>query len=338
MPVRTAIVGVLLVAVGAAGCGSASHRPRSTAPVTSTSTTTATTTARHTRSLPARPAAIVLRPVRSLGSLPAARSGIAVASFGSSIVVAGGLSPAGTSTSTVFRIDANGTAHSTAPLPGPVHDAASTELAGRLLVFGGGQFEGSDRIIELLPGVPRQIGTLPQSLSDLTCVTIGRLAYVVGGWNGTTTNRDVYTVSPGGTVGRAGTLALGVRYPAVAALAGRVIVAGGETTTGRPTRTAWSFDPTTRRVTRIPDLPAAIDHGAGAAFAGRFYLLGGLRNGSFTSAIISWAPGETRWRAAGRLPTALADMGATPSHDGIVIVGGRDSAGKVAAVTVLAPG
>jgi N-acetylneuraminic acid mutarotase len=218
-----------------------------------------------------------------------------------------------------------------------VHDAAATAVAGRLLLFGGGQFEGSDRIVSVAPGAPHLIGTLPQPLSDLTAVTIGNTGYVVGGWNGSSTNPAVYAVQPGGGVSTVGRLPLGVRYPAVTALGGRVIVAGGEMTSGNPTRRAWSFDPATGQVTRLPDLPAATDHTAGATLNGRVYVLGGLRDGVFTRAILSWAPGETRWRASGELPQALADLGAAPVDGGIVVVGGREPAGRIASVGLLKP-
>jgi len=330
---RAALVCVaLVVGIGAAGCGSSSSSgsaPRSTTGSTQTST----------RRVAARPPhAVRLRFALSLGRLPQPRSGVAVAMFGSSAFVIGGLSDAGESTSTVFRIDAGGAAHSLAALPGPVHDAAATTVGGRLLLFGGGQFEGSDRIVLVAPGPPRQIGTLPQALSDLTAMTIGAVAYVAGGWNGTDTNRDIYAVQPSGTVRTAGRLPVGVRYPAAAVLDGRVIVAGGETASGDPTVAAWSLDPATGGVTRLPDLPAATDHASGAVLGGRFYLLGGLRRGVFTRAVLSWAPGERSWREAGRLPVALADAGAAPFNGGIVVAGGRNSAGRVDTVTLLAAG
>ena len=129
-----------------------------------------------------------------------------------------------------------------------------------------------------------------------------------------------------------------VRYPAAAALSGQVIVAGGETASGAPTARAWSFDPVARRVTRLPDLPAATDHSAAAMLGGRVYVIGGLRNGAFTDAIMSWAPGERRWRSAGHLPAPLADEGAVPFAGGIVVLGGRGPGGKLASVTLLRPG
>jgi serine/threonine-protein kinase PknK len=316
-----------LLALGVAGCGGSS----------SSASHSTTTAAVHHHAPATRPRPTTLLAAGSL-ALPSAREGTATAPFGGgSIIVSGGQSAAGTSTSTVFRLDPLGHAGALAPLPGPIHDAAAAEVAGRLLTFGGGQFEGSDRIIQVLPGQPRQVGTLPQALSDLDAAVIGSVAYVAGGWNGSVTNPDIYAAQPTGGVTRVGTLPIGVRYPAVGALAGKLVVAGGETTAGTPTTTASMFDPATDRVTPLPALPVATDHAAGAVLNGRFYLIGGLRDGVFTDAIISWAPGEPRWRPAGHLPTALADLAAAPFDGGIAVVGGRGAAGTVATGTLLKP-
>ncbi len=250
-------------------------------------------------------------------------------------MVSGGISPAGVSTTTVFRVDGRGVASAAAELPSPVHDAAAAEISGRLLLFGGGRSEGSDRIVEVLPAPPRLVGTLPQALSDLDAVPLGGVVYVVGGWNGSLTNREIYAVRSGGTVNRAGSFPMGVRYPAAGALAGRVILAGGETTSGSPTSSAWSFDPATRAIGRLPDLPFPTDHAAGASLAGRFYVIGGVRRGMLTSAVLSWAPGDARWHDAGHLPAPLADLAAAPLDSGIAVVGGRGPGGPVSTVTLL---
>jgi hypothetical protein len=326
-PVR--MLAVLLALAAASGCGSSGASSSSSRSTTTTDTAPAHTRATATRALPIR-----LRVARALAPLPAARSGIAAATFGSSIVVSGGLDQAGVSSSTVLKVDERRSA-SVASLPGPIHDAAAARLGGRLLVFGGGQSEGSDRILVALPGPPRQIGRLSQALSDLDAVTIDGVGYVIGGWNGTDTNRDIYRVQPSAQVSVVAMLPVGVRYPAAAALGGRVIVAGGETASGAPTAAAWSFDPTSGQIARLPDLPVPTDHTASAALGGRVYVLGGLRDGAFTDAIVSWAPSEHRWRAAGHLPKPVADEGAVPFEDGIAVVGGRDARGKLATVTLL---
>jgi hypothetical protein len=325
MSTRHAAIVTVLAAL-AAGCGSSSH----SAP---------TTTAARGTAVKHRRASVPAGPVHVAGSLalPVARSGIAASVLDGRIVVSGGLDDAGVSTDTVFALDAAGRASTLAALPTPVHDAASAVLAGRLMLFGGGQSEGSDRIVQIGPGAPHLLGHLPQPLSDLTATTIGSTAYVAGGWNGTDTNRDIYAVSPAGIVSPRASIPVGVRYPAVGALGGRLIIAGGETASGSPTADAWSFDPVSDRITRLPSLPVPTDHTSGIALRGTFYVLGGLRNGAFTDSIISWRPGQTRWHAAGRLPSAVADGAAVTFAGGIALVGGRDSAGRQTTVIMLKP-
>jgi Kelch motif len=313
-----------------AGCGSSSSS--SSGPGSGTSRSASTSSRSTTTS--ATPVRLAAGP---LAPLPEARSGAASAAFGGNVIVSGGLSTAGVSTDTVFRLEQAGAPATLPPLPGPVHDAASSAIGSRLLLFGGGESEGSDRIIALLPGSPTLVGHLPQALSDLVATTIGNTAYVLGGWNGTTTNASIYAVSTSGAATTVGTLPLGLRYPAAAALDGKVIIAGGENTSSVSVTNAYSFDPATHAVTKLPDLPVPTDHAAAAALNGRFYLIAGLRRGEFTDAIISWAPGETRWRSAGHLPQALADLDAAPLGNGIAVIGGRGASGRVASVELLRP-
>ncbi len=276
----------------------------------------------------------MLSPGRRL-ALPAARAGAAVATLRGRVIVAGGLSDADVSTDTVFELRSGGRVASLTPLPGAIHDAAAATLGNRVLAFGGGVSEGSDHIVQVLPGRPRRVGTLPQALSDLVAAEIGGTAYVAGGWNGTATNRAIYAVTATARVRSAGALPLGVRYPAAAALDGHLVVAGGETTSGAPTTEAWSFDPGTGAVSRLPGLPVPTDHAAGVTLNGRFYSIGGLSRGTLTRAIVSWAPGERRWRRAGVLPVALSDASAVAYGGEVAVLGGRAANGRVPTITLL---
>jgi hypothetical protein len=339
-----AAAGALAACGGASGnSGSASGNSGSASGNSgSGSTTTQAGTPRPAHQRASLNAAVRLT-VTGRAALPAARTGGAAAAFNSDVVFSGGLSSAGTSTATVFTLTRGGRSATAGPLPGPVHDAAEAQLGSRLLLFGGGQSEGSDRIVRVLPAPSSVIGRIPQALSDLDAVVVDNVAFVIGGWNGTETNRAIYAVKPTGSGAGAGLqvhavaqLPLGVRYPAAAPLAGRVIVAGGETTSGTPTAAAWSLDPATFTVTPLASLPAPTDHAPGAVINGRFYLLGGLRRGSFTDAILSWAPGERRWRTAGRLPSAISDATAVSLPGTIAVLGGRGASGALATVTWLA--
>lgn len=302
--------------------------------------TTATRTAGRASQHGAGRAGGPVRLIAGVGpALPAARSGVAAVAYAGEVIVAGGLSDATVSTDTVFRLTAAGTVQTAGTLPGAAHDAAAAVSGGRILLFGGGVSEGSDRIEQVLPPPARVIGHLRLALSDLTATSIGATVYIAGGWDGTTTNPAIFALAPGQVAPvPVGSLPQGVRYPAVAALGDRLVVAGGELTSGNPTAAAWEFDPASGRTVPLPALPAPIDHGSAAALDGRFYLLGGLRAGTLSATILSWAPGETRWRVAGRLPQPLQNTAAAPYQGGIAVIGGKGASGAVADVTVLRPG
>jgi hypothetical protein len=332
---RPAVAAVIVAAAALAGCGGGGSGDATSAATSSATVASTSAASWRTATTTARPApSVTLSPGRSL-KLPAARAGTAVATIDGRVIVAGGLSDADVSTDTVFELRPDGRVGSLARLPGAIHDAAAATLGTRVLNFGGGVSEGSDHIVQVLPGSPHRVGTLPQPLSDLVAAAIGGTAYVAGGWNGTATNRTIYAVTSTGRVHRAGALPLGVRYPAAGALDGRLILAGGEMTSGSPTRDAFSFDPRTGAIARLPRLPEPTDHAAGVTWNGRFYSIGGLRRGNLTAAIVSWAPGERRWRTAGTLPVALSDASAVPFGRGVAVLGGRTAGGRAPTIVLL---
>jgi N-acetylneuraminic acid mutarotase len=206
-----------------------------------------------------------------------------------------------------------------------------------VLLFGGGQAEGSDQIVQVQPGRAHQVAHLPQPLSDLASASVDGTTYLVGGWNGATPSTAVYRFRGDGDPTQVGRLPLGVRYPGAAAVAGRIVVAGGEDSTGNATREVSVFDPRSGRSRQVAALPAPVDHAAGVALAGRFYLVGGLRRGSPSDSVLSWTPGERRFVRAGRLPVPLADAAAVPFAGGIAVIGGRGPSGAADSVLLLRP-
>lgn len=329
MPPRALLVALAVSSAAlAAGCGGSTTSSTASKPAGRTSAP-----AKTAHPVNAKPA--TLHPVGA-STLPGPRSGGAATTLNGRIIFSGGLSAAGASTDTVFAVAPGHASGQIGVLPGPAHDAAAATLGNRALLFGGGQSEGSDRIIRVLPGPAEVIGHLPQLLSDLDAVVIGSSAYVLGGYNGNTTSRAIYLAHADGSLTQIGQIPLGVRYPAAATDGVHLIIAGGETASGSPTADAWSFDPATRTITRLPGLPAPTDHAPGAWLDGRFYVLGGLREGAFTSTILSWAPGERRWRSGGRLPQAISDSTAATLDGQIAVLGGRSASGATAAVTYLA--
>jgi N-acetylneuraminic acid mutarotase len=120
-----------------------------------------------------------------------------------------------------------------------------------------------------------------------------------------------------------------LRYAAVAAVGGRLLIAGG-TSGVTSQRAILAFDPSTRRVTSIGHLPVPLTHASAAPLGGRLYVIGG-RSGSAgdqTSTILAVDPRTGAVRRAGRLPDPLSDTSAVPSRGGVLVLGGRDASGR----------
>jgi N-acetylneuraminic acid mutarotase len=154
--------------------------------------------------------------------------------------------------------------------------------------------------------------------------------YVVGGYTGAVPLDTIVAWSGSGTGRVVGHLPHPIRYAAVAAIHGEVIVAGG--TSGEDaTRQVYSFDPLSGRVRQIGLLPRPLTHAAGARLGNRVYVIGGRGSdqGTQTSAILSIDPATGRVRPAGRLPVALSDVGAATLGATVMVAGGREPSGTL---------
>ncbi|HEY3804546.1 MAG TPA: hypothetical protein VGL61_18150, partial [Kofleriaceae bacterium] len=114
-------------------------------------------------------------------------------------------------------------------------------------------------------------------------------------------------------------LPVGLRYAGVAALGGKLFVAGGITTTGTSS-IVYEFDPATHRVTQFAQLPSPVAHAPLVAVDGSLYLIGG--DGSSSIVRID-AAGNVQ--TAGHLPQALANAAAIASGRSIYVFGGDGS-------------
>ena len=125
-------------------------------------------------------------------------------------------------------------------------------IGGTTYLFGGGDRGAtSDRIVAVR-GAPSTAGRLPRQASDVSATTVGDTAYIVGGYDGVRPLDTIVAWRPGAPARVVARLPQPVRYAAVAAVGGRVLVAGGTTGTGAfPT---WS-----------PSIPARAGCGASGA-------------------------------------------------------------------------
>ena len=325
MCTRSALV---LFALVLAGCG-ASHR--------AAVTTTTTTTPVHRVKTPPRAKVVVRVVEHSVGTLASAVQD--AAAVGGPPMLVGGLTPADVSTSAIQALHGSHEVQ-TGTLPAALHDAAAARIGGSVYLFGGGdgvrQLDGIQRVA---PGAPTTVGHLPAPSSDQSAAVIGQTAYVVGGYTGTRWLDTIVAWRPGAPARVVGHLPGALRYAAVAATAGRLVIAGGSTPAGSASRSVLVFDPQTRRVTRAGSLPAPTTHAAAAAIGKLVYVVGG--RGAVldtpTAAIVAVDPIARRVENAGELSSPRSDLAAISLGRRILLAGGRGASGTVSTLSELVP-
>jgi Kelch motif len=250
-----------------------------------------------------------------VGTLPVSLSkSAAVALPGGRLLVAGGLGSNAILAGPPSRLRVIGR------LPTATHDAAAA-LSGRFVsLYGGGESVSVPTVLRIDPasGAVLRLRPLDEPLSDLGAVSAGGTTYLVGGYTGTKYASAILRVGPGDRTSTVARLPAGTRYAGVAALGGKLYVAGGLHTTG-PTDAVWAIDPRAGTVTRVAALPAPEAHAALAALGGRLYLVGGR-------SILRIDPASGAVARVASLPQALTDPNAVPLGRDVVIVGGGTDA------------
>src|SRR5207244_1341285 len=132
---------------------------------------------------------------------------------------------------------------------------------------------------------------------------------VVGGYTGSRWLDTIVAWGPGTGARVVAHLPSALRYAAVTAAAGRVVVAGGSLPNGGASRTVYAFDPATRVVRTIGALPAPTTHATAAAYGGEALVIGGrgAAVGTPTSRIVAVDPVRSKVRLAGRLDAPASD-------------------------------
>jgi hypothetical protein len=302
-----------------------------------------TTSAASGRTVARAPVA-ALRPTRSglrvrvVGHLPTPVSRVSVVALPDGRLAAlGGLTAAG-STDEILA-GRPGALRRIGTLPVATHDAAAAVLRGKVFLFGGGQtasFDGIDRY-DPTTGAVKRVGTIGEPLSDLGAATAGSATFLVGGYTGSAWATAIQRFVPGHVPSVAARLPTGLRYAGVAALGGRIYVAGG-TTIGGPSSAIFSFDPARGGLRRIGSIPRPVAHGALVALGRSLYLIGGTdATGAPQATITRIDPRTGKTAAAGSLPHPLADAGAAPTGGAIVVVGGESAGRPTADVLELRP-
>jgi Kelch motif len=275
-----------------------------------------------------------------LGELASAVQDSAVAPVGvGSLALLGGID-AGQSSTAAITVVETGSAHAAGTLPEPQHDAQAATLGGQVYVFGGGVVSSYDHILHYDPATHQvsTAGTLPSAASDVAVTAIGDTAYVVGGYDGVHPLDTILAWRPGKAPRAIGHLPDGLRYAAVAAVGGKVIIAGGSAGPSESLSDAiYSFDPASGALRRIGHLPVPLTHASAASIDGQVLVVGGRRqlDGDQTSTILDIDPRTGRVHRAGRLPVALSDAAVAAIGGHVVVAGGQSPAGPQGSIVEL---
>jgi N-acetylneuraminic acid mutarotase len=280
---------------------------------------------------------------RQTGALQApVEDAAAVALPSGTAMLLGGLTAADTSRADV-RIATPRGDRAAGTLPVAVHDTAAVRLGNAVYLFGGGTNAGtqSDAIVRVsLSGAQATgVGRLPAPSSDQAAAAIGSTAYVVGGYTGSRWLSTIVAWRPGMRARVVAQLPHALRYAAVAAAGGRLVIAGGSLQDGSAATDVFAYVPGTRRVHRIGRLPAATTHAAAAAIGSTVYVIGGrgATLGSATRRVVAVDVVGHRVRVAGSLRVPRSDLAAVTLDGRILLAGGRAPGGTTPALSELVP-
>jgi len=260
------------------------------------------------------------------------------------LLIAGGLDSAGASVPGIFTLGtSNGRLALVGDLSVPTHDAAGVVIGRQALVFGGGTTGPSSTAQRFeVPGTVEPSGYLPAARADAAATSISGTAFVVGGYDGAALDPEVLATTDGIHYSNVARLAVAVRYPAVAALDGKIYVFGGQGSNGQPVRAVQAVDPRSHQVALVGKLPVPVSGAVAVDLGGTVYLAGGdspagpsLRP---TATIYAFDLSRHSFLRAGSLPVAVSNAGAAVLGQRAWIVGGEVAGGTpTATVQVLVP-
>lgn len=331
-----------VLVVAAAGCAHSDSRraPQTSAPsdqgsVTSTAgehtSSTAASATTTTSSPPAHVTASVVgppltQPLSRTVAVPRRRS----------VLVLGGRTAAKVSTSELVTWTPGRTAKVTGSLARRVHDSSAAVVGDHTLVLGGGD-GGSVADVQDVDAAGQAVGVgrLPTARSDLSAVTVGGSAYVLGGFDDRAGVVEVLATTDGRSFRRVGALPGEVRYGAVVAVRGQVLVFGGEDERG-PTDAVLAFDPRAGTVRRMATLPVALSHASAFLLGGQVYVAGGRTGDRRHAEIWRYDAGPKAFSQVGVLPEARSDAAVAVVGATAYLLGGETPATVDSVVAVTA--
>jgi N-acetylneuraminic acid mutarotase len=304
-----------------------------------TGRTTTTSTPASTTTVPPQ---LVVADTSWHAPVPLSRS--VVLAINTNLGVFGGLTTTATS-KTVYEIDpATGIATNLGAMPTPVHDAAGAVIGGDFYVFGGGSATETAAVQRFtftdsthLTG--SVVGNLPAKRADLATATFNGQVYLAGGFDGKKWLPDVLSTTDGMSLNPIANLATPVRYPAVAAVNGKLYVIGGELSPNQADATnVEEIDLQTDTVTALSPLSKGLSHAAAVVLNGVIYVFGGRSGGHAVATISVFNPATGQLQPVGSLPGGLgrSDMGVGLVGGIAYLVGGEGDNGKPITTVVTA--
>jgi YVTN family beta-propeller protein len=313
--------------------GRSSAHPQSTRGPTSTGERSQThQPAKPPRRLAERAVASLAGPLQDVAAVPLA---------GRRMLLFGGLTANDTSSDAIQVLGSAGS-RTVGRLPIGLHDTAAVKLGRNAYIFGGGTASNtqSNQILRV-PAAARAatvVGRLPEPSSDQAAARLGGVAYIVGGYTGIDWLNTIVAWAPGRPAHVVAYLPTSLRYAAVSATRGRLLIAGGSLPNGTASKAIYEYRPGDG-VRQIGRLPAATTHAAGAAIGGVGYVIGGRGAllDSVVSRIVAVDPLTGHTREVGQLNSPRSDLTAIALGRKIVLIGGRGRAGTESTVTELVP-
>jgi len=216
---------------------------------------------------------------RRLPNLPTTVDHAMAAGRASELYVVGGYGPGSVALSTAFALR-GGRWNPLPAMPAPRAAAGAAVVRGKLYVVGGVEAPGRlarDAFAFDFDDERWSVVAGPRPREHLGAAALGGLVYAVAGrTSGLDTNLDIVEAyEPAANRWRAIPRVPGTRGgTAAAAVAGRIVSAGGEEPAGT-IRTVFAYYPETRRWSRLPNLPRP-RHGLGlVGYRGRTFALAG---------------------------------------------------------------
>jgi hypothetical protein len=243
-----------------------------------------------------------------------------------------------------------------------VADAAKVDLNGAELLLGGetlgrasSQLVASARVLRIVQGpsthgrvVATPIGTLPAPRAGAGVTIFGTRAILAGGYAAQSSNlAAVLATSDGRHFSVVANLVQAVRYPAVIAFAGQVLVIGGEVVESgvpEPVNDVQAVTPGDRVSHIVARLPQPISGAVAWVVAGRLFVAGGDSSISITGSGVDTSDSiwvfnahSREFSLAGYLSLPVSHAGTAVMGDDTFIVGGESQGNPVTTVQEVVP-